>query len=508
MRKPSFSLKPLRRLQWRLTFSYTLVTVAALVAVELLLFGALLALLGSDFLVNNVAAAMQNAFVPQVRPYLESNPPDVAGLNEWMQVLGQQESVSLENQQNPRLTRGLSIEFDQQQRYLVLDAEGRLLAQMPLPDDTAVELGQPFDVTQLDGLSQLLPAAYAGDDNMANLYTSLPDGTLVMALPIEGEAGKMLGIFVFVSVMPGLNWATLRPLLLVILYSVIPFTLAAGLIGSVFGFLTARGLSRRLGVLSQAADAWSRGDFSAVAADSSGDELGQLARRLNRMAEQLENLLHTRQELATLEERNRLARDLHDSVKQQLFATAMQVAAARALLPADPEAVGQHLAEAEQLARQSQQELTGLLQELRPATLDGKGLVEALRTYTAEWSRRTNIPAQVRLQGERPLPLEVEQALFRVAQEALANVTRHSLAKMADVHLAWQNGDVILTVADDGRGFEPAGSGQRGVGLHSMQERVEALGGRFQVDSQPGKGTNVIATVPLALEGRGVRGEG
>jgi signal transduction histidine kinase len=112
------------------------------------------------------------------------------------------------------------------------------------------------------------------------------------------------------------------------------------------------------------------------------------------------------------------------------------------------------------------------------------------------------------LQGERALPLEVEQALFRVAQEALANVTRHSLARTADVHLAWHNGDVILTVADDGRGFDPAGPGQRGVGLHSMQERVAALGGRFQVESRPGKGTSIIATVPLALEGRGVRGEG
>jgi NarL family two-component system sensor histidine kinase LiaS len=495
MKESLLSLKPLRRLQWRLTFSYTLVTVAALVVVELLLLSLLLTLLGSDLLVNNVALAMQNAFAPQIRPYLESEPPDIAGLNEWMSVLAQQESIPLESQPNPGVTRGLSLEFDQQQRYLVLDADGRLLGQMPRPADAATALGQPFDVRQLDGLGQLLPAAYAGDDNIAHLYTPLPDGTLVMALPVEGEAGKVLGVFVYVSVMPGLNWTTLRPLLLFVLYSVIPFTIAAGLIGSVFGFLTARGLSRRLGVLSQAADAWSRGNFSAVAADPSGDELGQLARRLNRMAEQLENLLQTRQELATLEERNRLARDLHDSVKQQVFATAMQVAAARALLPANPEAAERHLAEAEQLARQSQQELTGLLQELRPATLEGKGLVEALRTHTAEWSRRTGIPAQVRLQGERPLPLEVEQALFRVAQEALANVTRHSLAKTADVHLAWQNGDVVLTITDDGRGFEPAEVGPRGVGLHSMQERVAALGGRLQMESRPGQGTRIIARV-------------
>lgn len=493
------SLNPLRRLQWRLTFSYTLVTVAALVVVELLVFSLLLALLGSDLLVSNVVAALQTAFVPQVRVYLESSPPDVAGLNEWMTLLGEQASIPLEGDGSTGLARGFSLRFDQQQRYFVLDANGRLLAQTPRATE-ASWLGQPFDAGRLDGLSQLLPAALAGEDNLERLYTTLPNGTLIMAVPIESDEGTVLGVFIFAAALPGLNWATLRPLLLFVLYSVIPFTLTAGLIGAIFGFLTARGLSRRLGTLALAADAWSRGDFSAVAADPGierGDEVSQLARRLNRMAEQLQNLLHARQELATLEERNRLARDLHDSVKQQLFATVMQVAAARALLPADPgfAEARQHLAEAEQLARQSQQELTGLLQELRPATLEGKGLVEALRTYTADWSRRSNIPAQIRLQGERPLPLEVEQALFRVAQEALANVTRHSQARTADVHLAWQNGEVVLTVADDGRGFQPAEVGQRGVGLHSMQERVAALGGRLEIESRPGQGTQVIASV-------------
>ncbi len=106
-------------------------------------------------------------------------------------------------------------------------------------------------------------------------------------------------------------------------------TLFAALVGTVFGFFTARGLVRRLQALIAAAEAWSRGDFSVTVHDTSRDEVGHLARRLNRMAEQLQNLLQARQELAALEERHRLARELHDAVKQQVFAAGMQLAVVR-----------------------------------------------------------------------------------------------------------------------------------------------------------------------------------
>jgi NarL family two-component system sensor histidine kinase LiaS len=244
-----------------------------------------------------------------------------------------------------------------------------------------------------------------------------------------------------------------------------------------------------------------------VVQDRSGDELGQLTRRLNVMAEQLQNLVETRQELAMLEERNRLARDLHDSVKQQVFATAMQLAAARSLLERDPEAARQSLAEAERLTRQSQQELTGLIQELRPAALEGRGLAEALREFVPQWAQRTGIEATVRVQGERALPLTVEQALFRVAQEALANVARHSQAETVDVHLAWAEDVVSLIVSDDGRGFDRAAR-TSGVGLRSMAERMERLGGTLQVESERGAGTRVVAWVKIGEPGLGVGDQG
>jgi NarL family two-component system sensor histidine kinase LiaS len=269
--------------------------------------------------------------------------------------------------------------------------------------------------------------------------------------------------------------------------------ISGAIAGVLFGFLIARGLTRRLQVLAEAADQWSRGNFDILARDTAGDELGQLARRLNHMAEQLQNLLQTRQELATLEERNRLARELHDSVKQQVFATAMQIGAAREMIDQNPGISKDNLAEAERLVRQAQQELTTLICELRPAALEGKGLATALQECVADWSRQTNIPAKVRVRGERPLPLPLEQALFRVGQEALTNISRHSQAKSVEIDLVWKWGEVSLTVSDNGRGFNLNAVNGKGLGLQSMRERIEALGGHLEVKSGAGSGTQVIA---------------
>jgi NarL family two-component system sensor histidine kinase LiaS len=193
-----------------------------------------------------------------------------------------------------------------------------------------------------------------------------------------------------------------------------------------------------------------------------------------------------------VEERNRLARDLHDAVKQQIFAAAMQVGAAKALLPHEPTAALNQINEAESLARQAQQELTSLIQELRPAALDNKGLAAALRQLAADWSRQNGIAAEVKARGERPTPLPTEQALFRVAQEALANVARHSRADQVKIGLDWQEAAVTLTVSDNGRGFDPQAPA-KGFGLRGMQERLVALGGELEVTSQPGQGATIRA---------------
>jgi signal transduction histidine kinase len=195
-------------------------------------------------------------------------------------------------------------------------------------------------------------------------------------------------------------------------------------------------------------------------------------------------------DLAVAEERNRLARDLHDSVKQQVFATTMQLGAARVLLERDPHPVLAQVVEAEQLVKQAGAELSLLIHELRPAALGDKGLAEALHAYSTDWSRQTGIATTMQTQNERPLPPATEHALLRVTQEALANVSRHSQATTVTIDVLYSADAVLLQIADDGRGFD-AGTIRKGVGLDSMRERIEGLGGCVQVESQIGGGTRI-----------------
>jgi NarL family two-component system sensor histidine kinase LiaS len=193
-----------------------------------------------------------------------------------------------------------------------------------------------------------------------------------------------------------------------------------------------------------------------------------------------------------VEERNRLARDLHDSVKQQVFAISMQLGAARALLNDGHQAYGP-VTEAERLAKQAGAELTTLIRELRPPGLESKSLAGALQDYVAEWSRQNGIAADLKVDASS-IALPEAETLFRVTQEALANVARHSQAGKVTVELAREDNEIILTVEDDGAGFD-MGRVEKGVGLDSMRERLEAIGGQLEISSQRSGGTRVMARV-------------
>ncbi len=274
------------------------------------------------------------------------------------------------------------------------------------------------------------------------------------------------------------------------------FILIASVVGTLTGLLIMRNVTRRLHRITQAAQAWSKGEFAVEVRDPSRDEIGQLGNDLNSMAEQLHTLLVTREELATIEERNRLARDLHDSIKQNVFATALLVGAARTYLPPDMLPAQTYLAEAEALAEQTRQELTAVIYELRPARLEDKGLAVVLREYAEEWSGRMGIAVAMHVQGERVIALDIEEALFRVAQESLANIAHHSGAEHVTIQLAWDGSQVRLTITDDGTGFDVAHANGRGVGLASMRERMAAHNGTLALSSAASE-TRVEATIPL-----------
>jgi signal transduction histidine kinase len=120
-----------------------------------------------------------------------------------------------------------------------------------------------------------------------------------------------------------------------------------------------------------------------------------------------------------------------------------------------------------------------------------------LQEYTTDWSRRMGIGVDVHIQGERTTPLEIEEALFRVMQEALANIARHSDAEKVEVQVAWRGGQISLAIEDNGKGFETTHVEGKGLGLANMRERVERLDGTLTISSSPG-GTRVEACIPLA----------
>jgi ligand-binding sensor domain-containing protein/signal transduction histidine kinase len=205
-------------------------------------------------------------------------------------------------------------------------------------------------------------------------------------------------------------------------------------------------------------------------------------------------LFEQTKDLAVMEERNRLARDLHDSAKQKAFAALAQLGTARGLLNGHGNSVSMHLNEAENLVTDVIQELTFLVQEIYPISLQEKGLITTLREHIFEWENRNDMTIQLITHRERRLPLEVEQALYRVTQEALANVARHSHARRVDVALVYNDDSVQLSVSDDGCGFEV--NSKHGMGLRSIRERVGSIRGTVQIQSAPGQGTRLLVQVP------------
>jgi signal transduction histidine kinase len=211
---------------------------------------------------------------------------------------------------------------------------------------------------------------------------------------------------------------------------------------------------------------------------------------------ELERQVLETKELAVIEERNRLARDLHDSVKQKAFAAMAQLGTAHSILSQNPVSARSHLEEAETLVSEVIEELTFLIQEMYPLVLKEKGLMSVLRSYIYEWQDRNSIQVNLEVFNEHRIDIQIEQALFRIIQEALSNVARHSNALKVDLTLHYSKNRIELTIKDNGRGFDMV-SRMNGVGLQSMQERAHMIYGHLMITTAPGQGTTIRLVVPF-----------
>ncbi|WP_030919146.1 sensor histidine kinase [Streptosporangium amethystogenes] len=265
----------------------------------------------------------------------------------------------------------------------------------------------------------------------------------------------------------------------------------------VFSFLLAVLITSTVGLFIQTISEQSRQRQEMIAQlKAASTELVELAEEKARLQAQL---LTSAREAGVLGERQRMAREIHDTIAQGLTAILTQLEVAENVIENVP-AARSRLNTVRTLARDSLNEARRSVLAMRPAPLEEAQLSAALEDVAATWSQRTGMPVPVSVTGEaRPLHAEVEMTLLRVAQEALANVGKHASASRVAVTLSYMEDVVVLDVRDDGSGFDPRTvnlSVAGGFGLIAMRQRVTRLAGDFEIETAPGQGTGVSATVP------------
>lgn len=504
-----------RGLQARMTFSYVWVTITAAFLLELLIFAFVTIVVGA--LYANVVfpqlamqAARQYAFVAALQAQgtnLNSQTTFRPGQPDSLLPLPDDGSALLPKAVPATIPYTSAAVPDMQPLMfgLLIAPDGQIVTSSypdRFPNQTPASAHLP---NQIDAITNALTRGVsAGETEMtpAGLATWVvvpiwgtqrrPIGAVYLQTPVRGPDGQLAN-----------HPPQLDKLFLLVLLSALALSLLISPVGGLFGLLTTRGLVRRVRQLVAATTAFAIGHYEQRVPVARQDEIGQLEGHFNQMAEQLAESIQARQELAEqnarLAERARLSRELHDAVSQELFSLRMLVGGIQRTLPADSPLAPQ-IAALQQMATTMIREMRALLLELRPAQLEHLGLAEALEDLAAAYRTRLGITVNTAL---RPVSLsaQAEQALLRITQEALSNAARHADATILRLDLASQEQHATLTITDNGQGFEPGtGDTQHGVGLRSMRERVQELGGSFIIESAPGQGTRVLVSLPQEPE--------
>ncbi|GAA4077349.1 sensor histidine kinase [Amphibacillus indicireducens] len=297
------------------------------------------------------------------------------------------------------------------------------------------------------------------------------------------------------------------PILFLIIFIVI-------VIGSIFGFVTYQNQKSQVRIINEKLNQVLTGKTDTNLLDTEKNQLinqtleliselqlqlGQITKRMQAViSEQLEDQ-EEKIEARLTEERNRLARELHDSVSQELFAASMLVSAINELALESVDQIAQPLEQVEQMIQQAQLEMRALLLHLRPIALKDQSLKAGIDQLISELVEK--VPLKINWQTEEiSLNRAVEDNLFRILQESLSNALRHAKANQINVLFIKRDHIAILTVIDDGIGFDPDQALSGSYGLANMQERTTEMGGQFKIVSLPNQGTKITVHVPLNRE--------
>jgi signal transduction histidine kinase len=492
-------------LRARMTASYVLVTAAAVIVVEAVAIGFLIPnyLAGQDLMsrVDYTASSMADKLaVVSTSPDTLQLPADYVIGEDFgpgpgkIQDLGQGLLVPYVRAALPQSAGALTA-------AVVMGSNGVILASsdpVQFPVGANAEGMLPDGALKFERGSQVATSNINGHDviwALEPVYVQLTRGG-----GVPGTRGKQPEGFVYVQApAQAVTFAGSLDQAGPLLQAGVAVLLLALPVGAVFGLLTTRGTVRRLGSLAGGAAVVADGDFAHRIPEGAADELGRLERSFNEMAERLSGAMSRERSLADRgarqAERNRISRELHDSISQDLFSIALLGAGIEKALP-DGSPLRKQARTLVETVEATNREMRALLMELRPAALDDRGLVPALEDLAAVYEARFGVDVKTDLEAVAMSPA-VELAALRIAQEGFANAVRHAQPKTIRLALHGADGRAELVIADDGQGFEPGtnGSGER-LGLRLMRERVEELDGTLAVSSRPGEGTVLSASLP------------
>jgi NarL family two-component system sensor histidine kinase LiaS len=318
----------------------------------------------------------------------------------------------------------------------------------------------------------------------------------------------MLALLLSIHALFEPDWLYVKTIFIFIL-----FYLIFGIIVSFYaGFKSSSRMKERIDYLSLLITQYANGNYQSRIHINDGDEITRIGTELNELGEKLQNqvkslqrmadekaeLAKTAHKAAAIEERQRLARDLHDSVSQQLFALTMMSEAAFNQIDTDPSVAKEHLEEVIYAGSTAQTEMRALLLHLRPVYLSGDSLPKGIHKLIEELKHKSQIDFNIFIKDDLVLSEATEEHVFRIIQEALANILRHAEATEVKIDISKRSTELFIHIRDNGKGFEVNHHDDKkaSYGLKTMQERSEELGGNFAVRSNIDQGTYIDIRIP------------
>lgn len=315
-------------------------------------------------------------------------------------------------------------------------------------------------------------------------------GHIWVDLPVTDADQKIIGRVRVLFIATFNLWIELQSGLDFVLNAWIILITSSIPIGTACGLIAARYVNRRLKKMNEITERWRQGNFDARITLPNDDELTKHSQHLNDMAQDLELFLSLKQNIAVGDERNRVARELHDTVKQKLFALGLQLAVAKSK-PAVMEAAAEHILEAETITREAQHDLMEIITQLRPSGTHETSLYERIGVIADDFKRRFNVDIQLIRTEVTPCATQTEHHVLRIVQEALMNAVRHGKASKISIASHIDQDMTMLVISDNGGGFDTTQK-NTGFGITSMRDRVRDLPhGKFEIKSSSGQGTQI-----------------